>query len=240
MKDKFNMNITPLNFDGELVRIGNPEGDGGYIIPAALLKVDSLYTYGVGTDFSFENDFAARTKKPVRLYDFSIDAPVLPQGMTFAKAGLSAFKSANTDNVINHLAANGDKDKQILLKIDIEGNEYEWITYTDIKELSNNVAGIVIEFHAVNEALFAPALARLQSHFNVVWVHGNNLGGVFNRGDYYHIPRVIEVTLVRKDFLTFKELSTNSCPISLDRPNAYYLPDIVIDFYKFNNSIIKH
>ena len=75
-------------------------------------------------------------------------------------------------------------DDKVLLKIDIEGNEYEVFSKMDIEKLSGIAAGLVIEFHDLNSttqrALFFDCLARINKYFYLTHLHGNNFFGNFD------------------------------------------------------------
>lgn len=193
----------------KLIRLGNPDGDGGYLIAKSLLDTcDILYSYGVGTDSSFENDWTKlTTSKPAHLYDYTINfTPIYPQH-TFHKEGLSGFKTNNCNNFLNHLTENGDCDRKVLLKVDVEGAEYEWLRHTNISELANSVNGLIIEFHDVYDINLNGTLPRLQEYFNIIHLHSNNFGGIYNG-----IPVVPEITFLNKN-IPIGELFVGQLPL---------------------------
>ena len=79
--------VQPVDVD--LQRIGR-DMDGGYLVPTIALEVSSrLITFGVGPDWSFEEDFLARsTRNEVFAYDFSVSSYIF-----FEDACLSLFKN---------------------------------------------------------------------------------------------------------------------------------------------------
>lgn len=49
--------LAPVEVDG-LTRVGNPRRDGGYVVPGvAVRESDTLISFGVGTNWSFESHF---------------------------------------------------------------------------------------------------------------------------------------------------------------------------------------
>lgn len=197
-----------------LLRLGNPTGDGGYSVPNhAMRNTDILYSYGVGDNTSFEEDYILRTGKTSHGYDHTIDFKRNITNYTFHKEGLSGNKTDNTNNFLYHLKENGDEGKNVLLKIDVEGAEYEWIYNTDITEVSKSVTVLVIEFHNAS-CNIAGSLDRLFDKYRVVHWHSNNFGGIVN-----NFPEVPEITFLHKD-IEIGDFTTKNYPIiGLDVPN---------------------
>ena len=58
----------------DLVRLGRNH-DGGYLVdPASVVKAESLISFGLSTDWSFEKDFLAKSNVPLLAYDGTIAA----------------------------------------------------------------------------------------------------------------------------------------------------------------------
>lgn len=117
--------------------------------------------------------------------------------------------------------------KGILLKMDIEGAEYE--TISSIIKYEKLFSGLIIEFHGVtiNNDVFLKSIDSLVNFFNIIHVHYNNYSFVQNG-----ICDVIELTFVRKDEMFKQSFSENNYPIfNLDFPNDKSKPDLNINFY---------
>ena len=57
----------------DLIRLGR-KGDGGYIVSKLdLEKIDFILSFGLDADWSFEKDLSKITKKPVHIYDHSVN-----------------------------------------------------------------------------------------------------------------------------------------------------------------------
>ena len=114
----------------------------------------------------------------------------------------------------------------VILKIDIEGAEYE-ILFNATKLTKINC--LIIEFHDINRKmdLFLTILYQLRSHFVISHLHINNF---VEQKD--GVPDVIELTLINKLLLQKEELKTlkKVLPISLDRPCNPRIPDNEIIF----------
>jgi hypothetical protein len=136
MRDDFVNYLRPYNVLDSKVRLGS-DNDGGYIVNETILnQSDVLYTYGVEYNCDFEIDFHNRTSKPVHLYDHTVDFTPQNENLHFHKEGLSHISETDKKHFFEHLKENNDEDKKVLLKIDVEGAEYEFFENTDIEELS--------------------------------------------------------------------------------------------------------
>jgi len=104
-----------------------------------------------------------------------------------------------------------------LLKVDIEGSEYEIID--DVCSLRSSFVIIVMEFHDIlkNEELFLSSLRSLQEHFVVVHIHANN----FSVEEESKVPTAWEFTFVERSYIeNFERLQGVSFPRKgLDFPN---------------------
>jgi len=187
--EKLLKHLTPYDVQGfgEKIRLGNL-GDGGYLIPKEIFPfVDVLYTYGVEKDISFEKDIITHKDVPVRLYDHTIARlPERNKNFFFKKQGIASRKYGSFDTFENHLEENGDKQKKIILKMDIEGNEWETIGPI-INKFYSNINMIVLEIHGLDEVGSFPkyikVLKEINSKFAIVHIHGNNFGGVVQYGN---------------------------------------------------------
>ena len=124
---------------------------------------------------------------------------------------------------------NNIKNNKILLKIDIEGGEYDIID--EIFEYHEKFVLILIEFHNLNvfEEKFEQKIKKLKSRFEIIHLHGNNNDGM-NNGN---LPVTLEVTLVNKNYINEKnEKKYNyDFPIkNLDFPNNPSKADLAFSF----------
>ncbi len=118
--------------------------------------------------------------------------------------------------------------KSIMLKIDIEGDEYKIMDR--VLASLQKVQIIILELHDLPNyaAFYLQTKNELERHFNLIHVHGNNYGAVTSDG----IPFVCEFTFVRKELMNVQSL-VRSLPIEeLDSPNNPHSPDIKFDFSK--------
>jgi hypothetical protein len=121
--------------------------------------------------------------------------------------------------------------------MDIEGAEWEALDAAEVGDLGR-IAQLLCEFHGFSNALLADwrersmrVMAKLNSVFQVVHVHGNNWEPLHVIANV-PIPEVIEVTYVSRSMYRFAG-STEICPTPLDRPNDESRPDIFLGSMQF-------
>jgi len=115
--------------------------------------------------------------------------------------------------------------KPDLIKMDIEGGEYELLASSNL----GNPQAMIIEFHSINERYdeFTSMVENLKLNYFIAHIHINNFANI-----HFGVPDVIEVTFVRKDIvpqginLELKE----SIPTTLDSPCDPRKEDVTIYF----------
>jgi hypothetical protein len=215
--------------------------DGGYVIANLICNYDCYISAGISNEESFSRDF-------INKYNFN-------KGNSFAFDGTIndypyhytdkiTFLKKNISNINNEMYTDlsflTERYDNIFLKMDIEGSEYPWILSQDIAQL-NKFKQIVIEFHGItgngwnsNYDDKIKCLEKLNKTHYIVHAHGNNNGAVIN-----HIPDVIELTYVNKNYFTVPpELNTIPLPIrNLDFPNHILYPEIKLNIYPFVQNV---
>lgn len=121
------------------------------------------------------------------------------------------------------------KEKKILLKIDIEGDEYQIIR--QIKDFTKKVHILIIEFHNLDKKrkLFKDSIVYLKTFFNIVHIHGNNYRSLCKD----NFPEVVELTFLNKEIYPLdKKNFRKSFPIKdLDFPSFQFRKDYIIQFH---------
>jgi hypothetical protein len=219
---------------GEKIRIGSPN-DGGYVLPKKAINSSfCLFSYGINNDITFDEHYIRLTNKKVHGYDHTIEgiSTKHPQLFTWYKKGLSGTSQQDTDNFLNHYKQL-NISKRVLLKVDVEACEYEWLQNTNIQELANITTCIVLEVHMLHDdsfrEQFISCIEELNKHFYLCHIHGNNYAPTFNY-EGHDVPMVLELTFVPKDTVTEVSLSVESFPTSLDTPNDVTASDINLNF----------
>lgn len=225
------------------------ERDGSYVLAKELSHFEGnrVLSYGVGDDpagVSFETRLSDEGDY-VHAYDGSIDEfPKQIQG------NIKFFKEfATAENFKDHidlLLQEGDGHSQNILKMDIEGNEYDWLTEENLNLLSNNFNQFVIEVHSLIEEVpegwvVEPQMIEaknnpkkvkkffedLNKHFYLFHLHGNN-----HSPRYVDFPDSLELTYINKKAARSFGYNLVSFPIvGLDKPNYNEREDYVLDWH---------
>jgi len=229
---EFLSKVAPYATDKTLIRVGGDE-DGGYLIPNDLQGVDYCFSPGVGKTAKFENDLASRGIRSF-LADYSVEGPPVQSDMfRFDKKflGVTNEEMFMTLQVwIEKSLPNSSQD--LILQMDIEGNEYEVILDTP-KTVWERFRIVVVEFHGLQNIFnqygikfISYCFCKLLSSFDIVHIHPNNILPPAKRSGC-EIPNVMEITFLRKDRVQRRERST-VFPHPLDRPNLPHKPDVIL------------
>jgi hypothetical protein len=224
--------IRPKKCNVGLVRIGNVDGDGGYLAPNDLTGIDACFSPGVATESNFEKYFADRNIKCF-MADYSVDVPVIENiNFHFEKIFIGARTENNyisMDDWVNKYYRVGNS---AILQMDIEGAEYDALLATS-DEILQRFRVIILEVHFFNIVLdrygyklIDLLFTKILRSFEVIHVHPNNsVGAVKVKG--LTIPPVLEYTFLRKDRVDgLSECDT--FPHPLDRDNSNRHPTVVL------------
>ena len=248
---RFLDNILVFDTEHTKVRVGDKK-DGGYVVLEEVsLDTETLYSYGVETNSSFESEFVKRYDCNAVLFDHTVDnAAEDNDRFTFVKEGLSDHKHDQFDTLEDHLSRFGDPDRKTL-KMDIEWCEWDvfdtlsCFTIGDFDQILCEIHMIPMEYNGshtpyftgfhecvydgVNKMLFDKyqrVLDRLQQHYYVYHVHINNsipCNNVFGED----IPPLVELSMVNKSLVKNPTYSVDKFPVDgLDYPNKTDRPDI--------------
>jgi hypothetical protein len=161
-------------------RFGEPH-DGGYLLCANLLKgVQSGYSYGISGYDGWGCEISRTLKVQVHEYDcFNLQEPVCKGGNTAfhaeCVAGEPSTDSAGRlfETPEHQLAKNGDAGRQVVMKIDVEGAE--WDTFAKTPDLVlERIDQLAVEFHGVSKPYYAETMLRLKRFFYIANLHFNN------------------------------------------------------------------
>lgn len=233
-----------------LTRLGR-DNDGGYIIPDELMgRVKQIVTCGVGDDISFEVDALRKYSNIEKafLFDPMVDFPAIPKDLAYqmffykvpAKDGIS-FPCEST-----------------LLKVDIEGNEWELFWETPYLFL-RGFDIIIVEFHFFtvaslqiscspyfrkifetfsaknNKVIFKTyydVIKRMNIDYKLIHIHPNNSLPLIEV-DGVKFPPLLECTFVNKNLVNkLEEKPLNKIKLDIDQSNKTDRPDIEVgEFY---------
>jgi hypothetical protein len=172
--------LTPVALANcTLERFGEPN-DGGYLVCANLLEdVGAGYSYGISGYDQWGCDVSRKRGVAVHQYDcFDTRRPSCAEGrMVFHPECVGTATEEEDgrpfDTLANQITKNGDAAKRLVLKIDVEGAEWDAFVLAP-DWVFEHIDQLVVEFHGVESDRFIAAVRRLRDFFHVVHVHYNN------------------------------------------------------------------
>jgi hypothetical protein len=220
----------------ELERFGERH-DGGYLMCGNLLSaVQSAYSYGINGYDKWGCDISSKFDVTAHQYDcFNTTRPACPSGSTVFHAECVSDTTQTLDGRIfdtisNQLAKNGDRSKRIVLKIDVEGAEWDSL-FSVSDRILEQIDQIAVEFHWVEDEGFhwvppdkyLRVVRRLKQFFEVAHIHFNNASCI---GDLQPFPAwAFEVLFVSKRLAVVDRSRTAGGLHPLDAPNNPSLAD---------------
>jgi hypothetical protein len=213
----------------ELERFGE-ENDGGYILCGNLLgDVQSAYSYGISGYDGWGCEVSTQLK--VRTHQYDCFDPRLPKpcpsGDTEFHPECVAAKSFTEsgrifDSMEGQFAKNGDARKRLVVKMDIEGAEWDSLLEASDETL-NQIDQLAIEMHYVDKPQFVEVVRRLKRWFHVAHLHFNNFSC---RPGLDPFPAwAYEVLFVNKRLATLAPGEPPRRPGAVDAPNNPKAPD---------------
>lgn len=220
----------------EKIRIGH-SFDGGYVLLDDFEGITNALSFGISNDDSWDSAIA-RMGIHVDQYDHSIEcSPTQHSLMKFhkCKIGSQVREGVTTlgELMSGHLGSSGG----VIIKMDIEGDEWEIFDKIDDKALLP-VSQLICEFHGfskINQIGFymrcMRAIEKIRKIFIPFHVHANNYSR-FEIIANFPVPDVIEVS-----FCNSFKYNTEKCneifPTNIDQPNNPDEPDIFLGSFQF-------
>ena len=217
----------------DFVRIGR-DYDGGYIMLNDFNKNMVAYSYGISNDVSWDLDMAKRNIH-CYMYDHTISS--LPEESSFfhwTKEGICGVQKIENCNSLDiHIKNNNHtSNKNLILKMDVEGAEWNSILGTNENTLSQ-FKQMVFEFHDMYDPRYfntiCKAIEKLNQTHQCIHVHGNNYGPR-KCANTLVMPHALEVLYVRKDDYTFSECN-HFYPRAFDMPCNPFDDEIILGYW---------
>jgi hypothetical protein len=163
----------------KLERYGE-RNDGGYLLCANLLGgVQAGYSYGISGYDGWGCDVSRKLKVRVHQYDcFDHRQPSCPGGATMfhaeCVAGAPSIREGRPfDTVANQVQKNGDGNRRLVVKMDVEGAE--WDSFSNMPDaVLQRIDQLAVEFHHNEEERFVSVMRKLKQFFYIAHVHFNN------------------------------------------------------------------
>jgi hypothetical protein len=232
--------LHPLATEHPLIRLGG-RADGGYLVPDDLDDIAACFSPGVDNRVSFERSIIARGI-PCYLADASVDrVPIEGDKVHFLKKFIGIIDDDRTITLDHWVDANAPGNNDLILQMDIDGAE--WAVLLNVsREVLRRFRIIVIELHDLERlmdkhafVIIKAAFERLLQDFYIVHSHPNNYGGTV-RCHSLVIPRVLEMTLIRKDRVRSTQFAS-TFPHPLDAKNHANKPDVLLPPSWFQQTI---
>ncbi|MGH9158925.1 MAG: hypothetical protein ACRD2X_02920 [Vicinamibacteraceae bacterium] len=211
--------------------------DGGYLMCSNLLgAVQTGYSYGIGGYDKWGCDISTKLDVTVHQYDcFDTSQPPCRRGSTTFHATCVAdtktiLEGRVFDTIRNQFAKNGDISKRIVVKIDVEGAEWDSLLSVP-DEILERIDQMAVEFHWledenfhwVGEEKYLRVAQRLKQFFEVGHIHFNNASCI---GDLKPFPTwAYEVLFVNKRLAIVDPSRSADGVHPLDAPNNPSLAD---------------
>ena len=203
--------------------------DGGYLVCANLLgSVQAGYSYGISGYDQWGCDVSRKLEVRVHEYDcFDLREPSCPDGDLSFHAecvGTAAgpIDGRPFDTLARQIARNGDDGKRLVVKVDVEGAEWDSFLLTP-DSVFEHIDQLVVEFHGVGDDRFPAAVEILKRFFYVAHVHFNNYSC---DADLAPFPAAAyEVLFVNKRVGVVDGSQGEWGPHALDAPNKPGAPD---------------
>ena len=163
----------------ELRRFGEPH-DGGYVMCANLLgAVQSGYSYGISGYDQWGCDISRTLAVPVHhTHCFDLHRPACPAGKTTFHAECigpepKTIEGRLFDTLDNQFDKNGDGARRVVVKMDVEGAE--WDTFLRAPDaVLDRIDQLSVEFHGASDERYIAAVLKLKRFFYVANLHFNN------------------------------------------------------------------
>jgi hypothetical protein len=163
-----------------LERFGDPH-DGGYLLCGNLLgSVQSAYSYGIDGRDQWGCDVSRTAGVPLHQYDcFNPSRPACraPRAV-FHEQCIGPVRRMDSygrlfDSLEHQFAENGDAARRVVVKMDVEGAEWETLQTTPDAVLER-IDQLVVELHGIGLEHHVETVRRLKQVFHVAHVHFNN------------------------------------------------------------------
>mgnify|MGYP001262536867 CR=1 FL=1 len=232
--------IIPIPSPQPLIRLGG-NVDGSYLLPNDLDGIEACFSPGVSNRKLFEDELAKRYKIKSFMCDYSSDiskfqTALIKDYQIFDKTFIGNKESDEFISLTNWVEKySPDTQSDLILQMDIEGNEYSNILSTP-DDIIKRFRIIIIELHGLNvfddnqsnqfgitKDIINNTLDKLNFNHSCVHAHPNNFSSQFYDAEsQLNIPYVIELTYLRNDRFTGDK-------------NQYFKPDLPNELDITNN-----
>ena len=154
--------------------------DGGYLMCENLIEpLDAAYSYGVGRNDDWGCEISRRYQVPVYQYDcFDPARPVCDGGKFIFHDECVGDRTGQRsthffETLENQISKNGDSARRVIIKMDIEGAEWESLLAAS-DQLLGSIPQLAMEMHGFDDPRILEVLRKLNRSFYLVNLHFNN------------------------------------------------------------------
>jgi hypothetical protein len=227
--------MAPMDVpEQQFIRVGT-KSDGGYVMLNAFANIKAAYSFGIGTDVSWDLAIAEKGI-PVWMYDHTVESlPTNHHLFHFGKTGVCGLN--RNDSRLRPLADlmaqnQHQKETGLILKLDVEGAEWDVLDFASSSTLSQ-FSQIAIELHnltAFQNGKHYENMVRVLEKLSVthqsVHVHANIVDSPLWIGDKV-LPTQLEVTFARRSDYNNQFLPcSRTFPTKLDYPWCSGVPEL--------------
>lgn len=219
---------------GEIVRLGRPH-DGGYSVSTLAIDASKgLLGYGIQDDNSFEMAYSDRTGNPSHGYDCGESYPPSHRLYKHYSECIGSLETVCDDRKksnakLTHLKQHLRRiPNPVFLKMDIEGGET--LGYQDIITYSDNITGVAIELHNLDNQSNQDIIKALDEKFYLVNIHFNNHGDcrkILIEGFDRPVTSVVELSYINKKLAaSAKKVKSFKIPFPHDQKCILAYPEV--------------
>ena len=233
--------VTPIRMDLDHVCRFGSENDGGYVLVKDFSDGDFLLSMGVANDVNFELELISLLSG-AHLYDDSIVAlPKVVSNSFFYNERIGGSGCTSITEAMERIPDHFD----LILKVDIEGSEWEALDSLKTEEL-NKFRQIVVEYHWFEKLIddqdysrMLRVLSKLSTTHFVLNAHPNNCGDTLII-ENIAFPSIIEVTYLRRlDYSSYIYSKDDLSSVSIfNKPCSPNIPELYLpsirEFEKLN------
>ena len=226
--------LRPVSLKNCSLRRFGSTYDGGYLMCENLIDgLEAAYSYGVGPNDEWGCDVSARYRVPVHQNDcFDPTRPVCERGDFVFHDECIGDRRQNVesrlfDTLANQISRNGDSGKRLIVKIDVEGAEWDALMATSDAVLER-IDQLPMELHGSHERRFLQVVQKLKRTFYVVNLHFNNYSCSTETAPFP--SRAYQVLLVNKRIGVLDRAAGTPSASALNAPDDPQMPDCQLNF----------
>jgi hypothetical protein len=232
--------LTPFEIDIQKRRFGPPH-DGGYIFANNISPVQSILSYGISTEYTFDREMAEAGHR-VYMFDHTIHGiNRTHENMIWIREGVAGISDSASGlySIQDHLIRHDIRGDRLILKMDVESAEFDAIGMAP-PEVLGRFEQIALEVHGldaledqVRRAKIVTMLRALNKDFTLFHVHANNFDGPNGLAIVSGMPvsSMMELSYIKTSVVQ-RSPNRTLYPTALDYPNVRQ-KDKLLWFYPF-------